>query len=206
MTSPDFAHLNSVRFSLISCVTEDSIESAAIATPLDASPPPPPSTTFSIINVVNDDPLPNLRAYPAIAATYTTRRRRAQTSPRPVPSSIIMNHPIPLQQPITVYDNDNDNNDINPNNEPKNNFTALPHDNSSKPSKFWPRIKRMMSSSSTTSNTDKMKQLFESMNISTNQDENSMNKVDTVSHKPQEKKSNSKRWMGRNRARVGPQR
>lgn len=203
MTSPDFAHLNSVRFSLISCVTEDSIESTAIATPLDASPPPPPSNTFSIINVVNDDPLPNLRAYPAVAATYTTRRRRAQTSPRPVPSSIIMNHTIPPQQPITVYDNDNDNNDMEHTHEP--NMKASQHENSSKSRKFWPRIKRMMMSSTTSShptnsNTEKMKQLFESMHLSSKQNE--MNKLD---HKPEVQKSHSKRWIGRNRARVGPQ-
>lgn len=178
MTIPDLIHHNPVRFSLVSCVTEDSIDSAALATPLDASPPPPPSNTFSIINIVNDDPLPNLKAYPAIAATYT-RRRRAQTSPRPVPSSIMMNN-IPQQQPIMIHDS----------------LPVTDNINSSKSTKFWPRIKRMMTPTNT--NTDKMKQLFESMNM------NSDGKSDTSSAKLQEQKS--KRWLGRNRARVGPQR
>lgn len=179
MIIPDLIHHNPVRFSLVSCVTEDSIDSAALATPLDVSPLPPPSNTFSIINIVNDDPLPNLKAYPAIAATYT-RRRRAQTSPRPVPSSIMMNN-IPQQQPIMIHDSPPITDNTN---------------SSTKSTKFWPRIKRMMMPTNT--NTDKMKQLFESMNISTNSDETSSTKL-------QEQK-NSKRWLGRNRTRVGPQR
>ncbi|KAG2207367.1 hypothetical protein INT47_006842 [Mucor saturninus] len=186
MTIPDLIHHhNPVRFSLVSCVTEDSIDSAALATPLDASPPPPPSNTFSIINIVNDDPLPDLKAYPAIAATYT-RRRRAQTSPRPVPSSIMMNT-IPQQQPIMIHDSP-----------PPPPATTDTTDSSTKSTKFWPRIKRMMTPTNT--NTDKMKQLFESMNMTGNTDE----KQETSSAKLQEQKS--KRWLGRNRARVGPQR
>jgi hypothetical protein len=118
MTLPDLVHTttNEVRFSLASCVTEDSIDS--VPTPLDASPPPPPSNTFPIINIINDDPLPNSRNYPAVASTFTTRRR-AQTSPRPVPTSIMIT--IPAQQPTIV-----------------NNNTATLK------SKFWPRFKRMM--------------------------------------------------------------
>lgn len=180
MTIPDLIHHNPVRFSSISCVTEDSIDSAALATPLDASPPPPPSNTFSIINIVNDDPLPDSKAYPAIAATYT-RRRRAQTSPRPVPSSI-MNNTIP-QQPTMIHDSPPATDSTN---------------SSTKPTKFWPRIKRMMTPTNT--NTDKMKQLFESMNMTGNTDE----KPETSSGTLQEQKT--KRWLGRNRARVGPQR
>jgi hypothetical protein len=189
MTLPDLVHHNPARFSLISCVTEDSIESAAIATPLDASPPPPPSNTFSIINIVNDDPFPNLRAYPAIASTYN--RRRAQTSPRPVPSSILIT--TPQEQPIIVYDN----NEVVTEEQPR---------SSNKLTKLWPRIKRIMTSNS---NTDKMKQLFESMNISSTSINNE--KIETSSNKPkqeqeQQQPKNNKRWLGRNRARVGPQR
>ncbi|GAA5810092.1 hypothetical protein MFLAVUS_003511 [Mucor flavus] len=184
MTVPDLVHRNPVRLSSVSCVTEDSIDSVTIATPLDASPPPPPSNTFSIINIVNDDPLPNPKAYPAIAATYT-RRRRAQTSPVPVPSSIMISNTIPQEQPVIIYDTG----DL----QVPNSSNTTP---STKPSKFWPRIKRMMMPTNN-NNTDKMKQLFESMNISNN-DEKSETKM-------QEHKSN-KRWLGKNRARVGPQR
>ncbi|KAG2234596.1 hypothetical protein BDF21DRAFT_434232 [Thamnidium elegans] len=188
MTVPDLVHRNPVRLSSVSCVTEDSIDSTTIATPLDASPPPPPSNTFSIINIVNDDPLPNPKAYPAIAATYT-RRRRAQTSPRPVPSSIIISNTIPQEQPVMIYDTSTSDSQVS--------NSTIP---STKSSKFWPRIKRMMmptNNNNNNNNTDKMKQLFESMNISNN-DEKSETKL-------QEQKSN-KRWLGKNRARVGPQR
>jgi hypothetical protein len=212
MTLPDlFTHQNTnnpIRFSLISCVTEDSIDSAAIATPLDASPQPPPSNTFSIINIVNDDPLPNLRAYPAIASTYTVRNRRAQTSPRPVPSSIFISTNIPQEHPIMIYDN---NNTMDASTEDSattttgSSFTA-------KKRKFWPRVKRMMMSSNSSTaaknnssnnnnSTEKMEQLFESMNISAN---TNSEKLDSTT-KLQAQKSN-KRWLGRNRARVGPQR
>lgn len=212
MTSllPDLTHQHQQqqRFSLISCVTEDSMDSTAIATPLDASPPPPPSNRFSIINIVNDDPFPNTRAYPAIASTLTTqgarnRRRRAQTSPRPVPSSIfLMNNTIP--QPTMIYDNNtNDNVEAAATVNPTSTATSKPT------SKFWPRIKRMISSSSSSNNnnasTEKMKQLFESINISTNTNSDSSNNEKRDSLKAQ-KSSSNKSWLGRNRARVGPQR
>ncbi|GAA5803143.1 hypothetical protein HPULCUR_008618 [Helicostylum pulchrum] len=187
MTVPDLVHRNPVRLSSVSCVTEDSIDSITIATPLDASPPPPPSNTFSIINIVNDDPLPNPRAYPAIAATYT-RRRRAQTSPIPVPSSIMISNNIPQEQPVMIYDTTDSQQQVSTNTSP-----------STKSSKLWPRIKRMMMPTNNNNNTDKMKQLFESMYISNN-DEKSDAKM-------QEQHKSNKRWLsGKNRARVGPQR
>ncbi|KAL0140605.1 hypothetical protein V8B55DRAFT_1508835 [Mucor lusitanicus] len=130
MPELDYNNTNTVRFSLASCVTEDSVDSVALATPLDQSPPPPPSNTFSIINIVNDDPLPSLSNYPAIASTYMARRRRAQTSPRPVPTSIIQS--MPPQQPTMVHTtsaNQADTNDVK-----------------SKMSKFWPKIKRIIMS------------------------------------------------------------
>lgn len=178
MTVPDLVSRKSARLSTASCATEDSIESATIATPLNASPLPPPSNTFPIINIVNDDPFPNPKAYPAIAATYT-RRRRAQTSPRPVPSSIMIGNTIPQEQPVIIHDTTKTRSDP-------------------KPTKFWPRIKRMMMPTNNHHNTEKMKELFESMTISNHEDEKSETKL-------QEQKTN-KRWLGKNRARVGPQR
>ncbi|CEJ02662.1 hypothetical protein RMCBS344292_16661 [Rhizopus microsporus] len=63
-----------IRFSLASCKTEESIASS-IATPVDASPQPRPLNTPSvIINIINDDPLPNTKVYQII-------RRRPSAPP-----------------------------------------------------------------------------------------------------------------------------
>ncbi|CAO3683535.1 hypothetical protein G6F70_001512 [Rhizopus microsporus] len=63
-----------IRFSLASCKTEESIASS-IATPIDASPQPRPLNTPSvIINIINDDPLPNTKVYQII-------RRRPSAPP-----------------------------------------------------------------------------------------------------------------------------
>jgi hypothetical protein len=185
MTLPDLVYSksdkNQVRFSLVSCVTEDSVESVAIATPLDASPPPPPSNTFPIINIINDDPFPNSRNYPAVASTFTTRRR-AQTSPRPVPTSIMIHSAIPEQQPTIVYSN----------NTPE----TIPSEATFKISKFWPRFKRMMMGNKVepidNSAPIKMKQLFESSHLNNNESVKTNGKA--------------KRWPSKNRSRVGPQR
>ncbi|KAG1151517.1 hypothetical protein G6F37_007452 [Rhizopus arrhizus] len=57
----------SIRFSLASCKTEDSVASSTIATPIDASPQPRPlNPPSAIINIINDDPLPNLKVYPIV--------------------------------------------------------------------------------------------------------------------------------------------
>ena len=189
MNLPDLIHSNPARFSTTSCMTEDSVDSAGATTPLDTSPPPPPSNLFTLINIVNDDPLPNSIAYPAVASTYAVGRRRAQTSPRPVPASIIMTvTSIPQEQSIVVYDN----------NSKRESRTTSSSKKSS--SRLWPKFKRMISSANN-NNTDKMKQLFESMHLSAPNNED-------VKSKPQEQKSSSnyKRWLGRNRTRVGPQR
>lgn len=182
MTLPelDYNNTNTVRFSFASCVTEDSVDSAALATPLDQSPPPPPSNTFSIINIVNDDPLPNLNNYPAIASTYMARRRRAQTSPRPVPASIIQS--MPPQQPTMVHTSTNH---VNNNNDSK-----------SKISRFWPKIKRIIMSSNNNNNNN-TEELLESMHFDTKSSE-SQNKLSL--------QTKNKRWLGRNKSRVGPQR
>jgi len=167
---------NTVRFSLASCVTEDSVDSAALATPLDQSPPPPPSNTFSIINIVNDDPLPNLSNYPAIASTYMARRRRAQTSPRPVPTSIIQS--MPPQQPTMVHTTSANQVDVN--------------SSKSKMSKFWPKIKRIIMSSNHHNEGSQ-----EPLHLDTTKSE--------FPHKLA-LQTKSKRWLGRNKSRVGPQR
>ncbi|KAI8644582.1 hypothetical protein BD408DRAFT_412934 [Parasitella parasitica] len=170
----DYNNSKTIRFSLASCVTDDSVDSTALATPLDQSPPPPPSNTFSIINIVNDDPLPNLNSYPAIASTYMSRRRRAQTSPRPVPTSIFQ--PMPPQQPTMVH---------TPTRQ------ADSNDSGSKISKFWPKIKRIIMS-----NNNNTEELLESMHLDITKSESS-------------KKSSiqtSRRWLSRNKSRVGPQR
>lgn len=186
MTLPDLLYTNDknqVRFSLASCVTEDSVDSVAIATPLDASPPPPPSNTFPIINIINDDPYPNARNYPAVASTFTTRRR-AQTSPRPMPTSMMIHSTIPERQPTIVYSS------ASP--------ESIRSESTSKIAKLWPRFKRMMMGNKVEPIENaaplKMKQLLESMHLHNNTNE---------SDKPNGK---NKRWTSKNRSRVGPQR
>ncbi|KAI8972348.1 hypothetical protein BDB01DRAFT_810346 [Pilobolus umbonatus] len=61
------------RISLASCRTEDSVESSSVTTPIAASPLHPLSTTFSIINIVNNDPLPDAQYIPSIAAIHNNR-------------------------------------------------------------------------------------------------------------------------------------
>ncbi|KAI8069127.1 uncharacterized protein B0P05DRAFT_551649 [Gilbertella persicaria] len=148
---------NPIRFSETSWLTEDSFDSTDLATPLDASPLPPPSNIFSIINIVNDDPLPNPKGYNAIASTYT--RPRAQTSPRPMSASIIQSIP---QQITTVHDNTESN---------------------LKKNKLWPKLKRMI------------------MMPNTSTSPNSKEEQDKYAGQDK-----AKRWLSRNRARVGPQR
>ncbi|KAK4510735.1 CCA tRNA nucleotidyltransferase, mitochondrial [Mucor velutinosus] len=176
MPALDYNNTNTVRFSLASCVTEDSVDSVALATPLDQSPPPPPSNTFSIINIVNDDPLPGMSNYPAIASTYMARRRRAQTSPRPVPTSIIQS--MPPQQPTMVHTTSANQADTS--------------DTKSKMSKLWPKIKRIIMSAN-------------------HHNEGSLEPMHLHTTKLESPHSSSlqtkgKRWLGRNKSRVEPQR
>ncbi|CEP07269.1 hypothetical protein [Parasitella parasitica] len=176
MTLPelDINNTNTARLSMASCVTDDTMDSAALATPLDQSPPPPPSNTFSIINIVNDDPLPNINNYPAIASTYVSRRRRAQTSPRPVPTSIIQS--MPPQQPTMVH------------------TSTSQADNSvsgSKINRFWPKIKRIIMSS----------------NYNIEESVESIHPDSTKSESPNKLSlQTTRRWLSRNKSRVGPQR
>lgn len=114
---------NNNRFSLVSCMTEDSMDSNGLATPLDASPRPPPSTnTFSVINIVNDDPLPNTRSFPDIASTYTTRRRAQTSSPRPV--LVAAQEQLLQQQPMTPS------------------TPTVSNNSSTKFTRFWPKFKQ----------------------------------------------------------------
>ncbi|KAI8331529.1 hypothetical protein BC941DRAFT_438630 [Chlamydoabsidia padenii] len=70
---------NSLRFSLASCATEDSVDSAGIATPLDASPCPQRNVTLPIINPAEQDS-PYLTRFqiPDVAAVVGRHRHRNQ--------------------------------------------------------------------------------------------------------------------------------
>ncbi|KAI8373344.1 hypothetical protein BD560DRAFT_394689 [Blakeslea trispora] len=152
---------NPVRFSQASLQTEDSFDSTSLATPLDASPLPPPSNTFSLINIVNNDPLPNPKEYHAIASTYT--RRRAQTASLPV-QSMLQRYPIADQS-------------SNPTDNPS---TATTMNSNGKRNRLWPKLKRMM-----------MPKVLEKID----------SKPDATDKGNQDQ---AKRWLSRNRVRVGP--
>lgn len=110
-----------IRLSVVSCITEDSVDSTGLKTPIDVSPPMSPrnNAVTPIINIVDVDPLPNNTNYPDVAYV---NRRRAQTSPRPVPASIIRPF-IPQEQPTIISSSS----------KPKESYNF---------GRFWPKIKR----------------------------------------------------------------
>jgi hypothetical protein len=153
------------RLSVNSCATDDSIESSAIATPRDASPRHHQQSNRFSIIKIVNDD-PHPEAA-NIAAVAP--RRRAHT----LPESTIVLPPKPK---------------------------AIEPSKGSKLRKLWPRIKRIMMSSKssiipTLQESNKMKQLLETMHIAEKKNQD----VPTKEHKV-------KNWLGRNKARVGPQR
>ncbi|KAI9253153.1 hypothetical protein BY458DRAFT_522161 [Sporodiniella umbellata] len=147
----------SVRFSLASCKTEDSVVSSAIATPIDASPQPRPlNPPSAIINIINDDPLPNTRAYPIV-------RRSAQSSANSSSQTNASNS----TSETTITENS---------------FAIK---------KLWPKFKHLISKSN--GHEDNIKHMLDSLHI----------QQKTDSKKASEPQN--KRWLGRNKSRVGPQ-
>ncbi|CAO3676050.1 unnamed protein product [Rhizopus stolonifer] len=141
----------SIRFSLASCKTEDSVASSAIATPIDASPQPRPlNPPSAIINIINDDPLPNARAFPIV-------RRSAQTATQ---NSDQSSATTPTESSFTIK-------------------------------KLWPKLKHLISKP--TNHEDSVKQMLDSLHIQQKSDPKKTTE-------PQQK-----RWLGRNKTRVGPQ-
>ncbi|KAI8988592.1 hypothetical protein BDF20DRAFT_833426 [Mycotypha africana] len=220
MTSTEFSYYsytpNPIRFSLASYRSEDTIDSAGLATPVDASPLPPPSNVFSVINIVNDDPLPDRRGYPAVAASYAaTARQQAQTtvamaSPTTptvtIPPSYANSTSISAAQAeregyITYFDTIAEINGNNLSCSPENTNT------SSRKRKLWPKLKQLMPTNavapaeSTTNNISttkdrKLKHLFKSMTIkaATNKHDStvpiaSSNLIDESRYWPPQKRS-----------------
>ncbi|CAO3629531.1 unnamed protein product [Cunninghamella blakesleeana] len=163
----------SYRYSWNSCVTEDSTESASLATPLSASPCPQPNTIFPIITVAEEDSYVTSFHIPYIATVVTNRNQQQQqqqqqqqtfsnpTSPEPSgvqimqhsqPSSltsVLLPHPHSHHQQNSIRDFEQNGQD------------HLYHPSSSSPQPssqsqpsgvFWPRIKRILSNSSLISN------------------------------------------------------
>ncbi|KAI7905991.1 uncharacterized protein BX663DRAFT_428469 [Cokeromyces recurvatus] len=187
MTVPDLVCSKNNRFSSNSCVTEESIDSVTLMTPLDASPLPPPFNAVPIINIVNDDPFPNSTNYPAIASAYYNRHRAQTSSPLPTE---------PIQQQTLLQPSSSISIPIDD--------TKVKKPKMSKMTRLWPKIKYMMVNSSSSSNkvhTDnKFKQLFDSMNISSSTRQKIYNKRTSS--------TNNKRWrlLGRkNKSRIDPQ-
>ncbi|ORZ02844.1 hypothetical protein BCR43DRAFT_482265 [Syncephalastrum racemosum] len=130
------ARRDNIRFSLASCNTDDSADSSSLATPLDASPSASHST-FPIITVIADDAYPNRSNIPSVAATVIPHHNHQR---RPPPynattlrrTSHLQNHTLPSPassprqqvQPHHEQDQDQDQPGL------------------------WPRLKRMVSSSS----------------------------------------------------------
>ncbi|OBZ85145.1 hypothetical protein A0J61_06806 [Choanephora cucurbitarum] len=160
---------NPIRFSQTSLQTEDSFDSTSLATPLDASPLPPPSNTFSLINIVNNDPLPDPKEYNAIASVYT--RRRAQTAPLPI---LVSTEQSILQQYPVISNSSNSTDDTS---------TATAN---GKQSRLWPKLKRMM--------------------MPKTSDRTTLDPKPNVNHNEKTNQDQTKRWLSRNRVRVGPQR
>ncbi|KAI9478397.1 MAG: hypothetical protein EXX96DRAFT_570731 [Benjaminiella poitrasii] len=192
---------NDNRFSYNSCVTEDSIDSVALMTPLDASPLPPPYNASPIINIVNDDPFPNTANYPAIASAYHNRHR-AQT-PR-MPGSSIIIQTIQHQSVLNATSGNHARQPSATSSKPAPATTA-----SSRMRRFWPKIKHMISHSSEKTtikakgrHDNKFKSLFESMDISLSPNSTKKTDVYDVQRNP------NNRWPlnKKNKARVGPQR
>ncbi|SAM00992.1 hypothetical protein [Absidia glauca] len=89
MNSQQFTPRNSLRFSLASCATEDSVDSAGISTPLDVSPCPQRNVNFPIFNPADQDS-PYLTRFqiPDVAAVVGRHRHRNQDTISPAPRSI----------------------------------------------------------------------------------------------------------------------
>lgn len=130
---------DNIRFSLASCSTDDSADSSSLATPLDASPSASHST-FPIITVIADDAYPNRSNIPSVAATAIHHHHNHHNPRRPPPynaatlrrTSRLQNHTLP-----------------SPASSPRQ--QAQPHheqDQDQDQPGLWPRLKRMVSSSS----------------------------------------------------------
>lgn len=89
MNNQQFTPRNSLRFSLASCATEDSADSAGIATPLDVSPCPQRNINFPIFNPIDQDS-PYLTRFqiPDVAAVVGRHRHRNEDTILPVPRPI----------------------------------------------------------------------------------------------------------------------
>ncbi|KAI9309377.1 hypothetical protein BJ944DRAFT_258628 [Cunninghamella echinulata] len=157
---------NSYRYSWNSCATEDSTESASLATPLSVSPCPQPNTLFpNIITVADEDTYITRFHIPDIAAVATNRHRQETrqqqqqpfsnpTSPEPSGIQIMQNaQPPPLSFTLLSHQQQQYSRYFEQNDQELHATSSMssppPPSLHQQPNRmFWPRIKRILSNSS----------------------------------------------------------
>ncbi|KAI8381577.1 uncharacterized protein BYT42DRAFT_613350 [Radiomyces spectabilis] len=132
---------NSACFSLASCITDDTTDSASLATPLDASPAAPPSAAFSLITVITNESYPARPHIPTVAATAPAQHRRylhdhTALSLGTMETARLASFTPPSSSRNTTAERQEFRT-------PSYSVSGLPLDRQPKP--LWPRIKRMLS-------------------------------------------------------------
>ncbi|KAI8098940.1 uncharacterized protein BX664DRAFT_319966 [Halteromyces radiatus] len=215
---------SSLRFSLTSCLTEDTADSASVVTPLDLSPCLQPTTQFPIITLAEQE-TPYLTQFhiPDVAAVVTRTRHRQQGPFSPIPRSIQIiqpqERPSPLLPTTPFYSSLN-------NNSQQQGEQQIKQKESSR--LIWPRIKRILSSSSLSSSNQSLDShtrkkpssssrgmmthlsslVHTSMRLANSISTKDQDRTTSTSNSPPRKQrkdlSSSRRWFGKNKARVAP--